>query len=1406
MNTTLSPECTLTCRSRQHGSQITAAIIRGTEAQAISYMKNMCQQCCVVTDITGKTALHTAVSCGKKKVVQWLLCQGVPLNQRDWENGYTPLHRALFYGQIHAACALLKAGANLCVQDHDSLTPLDHVNFDRPLYVTFSQSLPTQIYVWGSNTNYNLGQTRQNDKGIPECLDMLQREGQHVVDVAMNKFHTLILTKSGRVYACGHGHGGRLGLSVHTPLMKPHMIKALANTTVSKVSVGTDHSLFLTESGQVWSCGTNTYHQLGVNPPVDELYIPQPLTWHKSHKEETINGIGAAKYHSVIWTSKILYTFGLNAGQLGHFKNLSERTIITPRKVTSVTLQEEGRIACIAVSDGATVVCTSCGDIYVLHQYQTRKIASKMRNIAKVACVGGCLDSSVNAEGLTEKGGTDLKIAVLTGEGSNHLYLWTEQSSHLSRCLFNINREVNVRDFCLSHHLIGIVTKEGEAFSANIILPRKHKITNKSFNKSTGQLVEFLDRSSCVTLRLTRIANLHRTLSIVCDPKGSNFAAIQNEPNCFLVDVPQISPSTLKGDFRTLLIDVNEMDNIHDVIIVCGQKRFCAHSYILACHSQYFRECLLNNVPGSNKEYLNVYRNSSGEEEKKFLIIPDVDPDVFREILTFMYTGTCQLLTEPEQFISAHAKNMHDSCRITAGKTFCPIPGEEKIQSKYWNKNKRRKGRKESETKAYKESTIIDLRQMALSIARKYEIKALEQEINNMSDHCGIFEEDDMNNSRNTTVQDVKIKYSRKTNQELWDVTISSKTGDNLGAHKCVLSARSEYFNCMFGASWIESTSSKALSMPLPTNILVIILDYLYEDDSTKLRQCREPEFICNVLVVADQFLVTRLCEICEDVLVGLLTLKNAADLLEFACIYNAKQLKMSAMQFICLNLAAVLENGSLLTISNSEILVDLSVYYRKFISQMCYRMLTPYDQSPYADELEKLLEQNPVVLPESDEEWEDTYVRDRQSKSSGQGSSRKKKRSHKNSQSESRTRNSSTSSQFSLGSLSDSDSLKDLEQELEALTFDDLEERPTKDIANITTHFEKNESHSELIIPKDGNFENHNHISTENSPWQKIRKKKNSADQLLLTTQSLAKENVDIKSFSNNIHHPDKIPQVQPVIQKTEDSPRKADTLGKGLLIEFPSLRDSLSCTPRVLDASPNKLVKMGKTSQKQYKKLSLSGTALEKTSTGKDPKQKITTGSSPWNHSSPAWGAGKDVIKSDVKDLHTLADIMKAERTSYKETSIQSSTPIPIQKVKTSQATTTAKKGWGMTDTHPVHQRTPDSEGSGLWSQIATSPPTSPQTSSSHISHGSGCSEKAQLISQQKKTIVPNFSSILKEEEIQTSNLRKERLKTLGLIQIEDKAIEELLMFYGAADCFDEKLTVKRVRQMVANPVWNK
>lgn len=37
-------------------------------------------------------------------------------------------------------------------------------------------------------------------------------------------------------------------------------------------------------------------------------------------------------------------------------------------------------------------------------------------------------------------------------------------------------------------------------------------------------------------------------------------------------------------------------------------------------------------------------------------------------------------------------------------------------------------------------------------------------------------------------------------------------------------------------------------------------------------------------------------------------TLKNAAELLEFSAMYNAEQLKLSCLQFIGLNMAALLE------------------------------------------------------------------------------------------------------------------------------------------------------------------------------------------------------------------------------------------------------------------------------------------------------------------------------------------------------------------------------------------------------------------------------------------------------------------------------------------------------------------
>lgn len=53
-----------------------------------------------------------SASRGRTRLMEWIVRHSSEafINARDRESGYTPLHRSIFYGQIHAAVALLKIG------------------------------------------------------------------------------------------------------------------------------------------------------------------------------------------------------------------------------------------------------------------------------------------------------------------------------------------------------------------------------------------------------------------------------------------------------------------------------------------------------------------------------------------------------------------------------------------------------------------------------------------------------------------------------------------------------------------------------------------------------------------------------------------------------------------------------------------------------------------------------------------------------------------------------------------------------------------------------------------------------------------------------------------------------------------------------------------------------------------------------------------------------------------------------------------------------------------------------------------------------------------------------------------------------------------------------------------------
>uniref|UniRef100_A0A4W6E9K1 Inhibitor of Bruton tyrosine kinase n=1 Tax=Lates calcarifer TaxID=8187 RepID=A0A4W6E9K1_LATCA len=721
-------DCTPKCRSLQHADQVIAALTGGSEGQLRAFLSSHCHNAATLRDAFGRTALHLAASLGKKALLEWLLeSKCADLMVKDKESGWTALHRSAFYGQIHCLISLVKHGGLLPTQDKEGLSVLDLTMKDRPVHVVFKNTDPTEVYTWGNNTNFSLGHGNQESRQHPELVDVFARTGVYIKQVVLCKFHSVFLSQKGQVFTCGHGQGGRLGHGDEQTYLVPRMVEGLMSHHCSQVAAAKDHTVVLTEEGYVYTFGLNTFHQLGLAPPPASAHVPKQV-FSKTLKGRTVIGVAAGRFHTVLWTREAVYTMGLNGGQLGYLLDPNgEKCVTAPRQVSALH-HKDVTIAMAAASDGATVVVTEKGDVYLLADYQCKKMASRQLNIKKVLVSGGSLDHRVDPQILNDGGGE--KVAILALDEAGRVFCWRSSGSSVRQCRWAYGRQVFMSDIALSKNSMMFVTQEGEGFSG--VWAGEYK----KYGEKKEVSVEVCGHSDAGTLyeriRLEKLPYVHRAISITMDSKGRNFGVLQSDP-----------------------------------------------------------KTRLDGVKYENGR-INVTHKKTGNKPK-----------------------------------------------------FCQR----------------------------------------------------------------------------------KCSY-------LCDVTLKSEDGKEFPCHKSVLCARLEYFNSMLGNPWIEATSCNALEMPTSAEILQVILEYIYTDESPTIKESLNVEFVCNVLVVADQLLITRLKEMCEVVITENLTLKNAAELLEFAAMYNADQLKLSCLQFIVLNMA----------IFSLCFLFHFLIIY--FIS-MQKRVITPYPGAP---------------------------------------------------------------------------------------------------------------------------------------------------------------------------------------------------------------------------------------------------------------------------------------------------------------------------------------------------------------------------------------------------------------------------------------------------------------------------
>ncbi len=406
------------------------AVSKGSDLQSLALLAlgGVCARPGRASDGAGRTALQMASARGKRRTAEWLVTfRDAAVNAKDHESGYSALHRAAFHGQVHLAEYLVASGANLSLSDGDGLSPLDHLVRDRMESATqldLTPNNPCELYTWGSNANFNLGLGHQQQRHSPEVLEVFRREGVFCRAAALQKFHSAFLSSSGQVFTCGHGRGGRLGHGDEESQLTPKQVRAFQGQSCSQVALGVDHSVFLLSSGAVWTCGTNNYHQLGQALSLKQAATPAPVSaaWKGGAKAGSggtrfpaADGVCAARFHSLFWTREALYTWGLNAGQLGHIRG--ERTVSAPKLVSSLN-EKRISIRMVACSDGAVVVLTEGGELLALHEYQNRRIASRHHDVAKIVVTGGHLDPKVCSSSHSAEFGTNDKIVEKGGQVS----------------------------------------------------------------------------------------------------------------------------------------------------------------------------------------------------------------------------------------------------------------------------------------------------------------------------------------------------------------------------------------------------------------------------------------------------------------------------------------------------------------------------------------------------------------------------------------------------------------------------------------------------------------------------------------------------------------------------------------------------------------------------------------------------------------------------------------------------------------------------------------------------------------------------------------------------------------------------------------------------------------------------
>ncbi|EHK96040.1 putative BTB/POZ domain-containing protein 1 [Glarea lozoyensis 74030] len=1000
---------------------------------------------------------------------------GIDLYAQDAENGWTALHRALYFGNVTLARAMIEkdtrspsglegsaqkvASSIIKVKDLEGNSPFDVYNAtiarQRPSYGTTTYNSDDEsededesalgsndqerqingplngdeVFAWGSSKNYNLGfgdednrqypekvtlkrpdhllfrfyreylesikdtdealyslSSRSNPKLVSDLPTLVANRPIVIHDVTLSKLHSAILTTDpeSNLFMCGFGPGGRLGTGDEITRFSYVCIEnGLAGRKIVQVALGTNHTLAIDSQGEIFSWGQSGQGVLGYSLPRTGLKDDDPISSTPRQifgplKREMIIGVAASAIHSVACTSTSLFTWGRNEGQLG-LTDSDSRSLeiqIVPRRVAAslfkspiVMVAAINRATIVLLENHAVCVFTNYGykflkfppsDVFRNYHLQTNSLMtrydSSADNIKSITAAGDTIAAFSTQSLFTVNVGTvDASSAASTTNPSKirdsltaPQRVWSLRKGHwdgIKSASVTENGSVIV---CTQAGAVwrrvtrssakDAFANAGTFHQKDFKFQRVPGLTNVAAVRSTAFGVYAAIRKDCditrtqMTIEEPKLWDDLNPILALHDLEASEIFEKEDttSPRFWTPVLPKSLLELLKRAVLTspdLEADVNQhllgVTGNHDVEIgtTTSDVRIPVHGFMLG------RSSVL-------RKALSIYRQQGQATIPDVLTISNGSPGVGgKERINMIFHGL-DFITILNLAIYLYTDQVVDVWQYT----------------------------RHYPDMAFR---FRQVRVELMKTAAHLKLTQLEASV-----RLQTFPRPLLNKDLGLAIQD-------PTFFEDGDLIIELD-GSEVLVHSALLCQRCPFFDGLFngraGGQWLDGrreVSSSAIRVDLKhvePPVFELVLRYLYADvgselfDDVNVDDLDEfSDLVMAVMAVADELMIDRLSQVCQEVIGRFVNSRNVCHLLNAVAPCSVTEFKDKALEYVCLQLESMLENHFLNDL-DEELFVDLDNVVRENQSACL-----PYAKSGHADRV--LFDMYPSLVEDITEE-----------------------------------------------------------------------------------------------------------------------------------------------------------------------------------------------------------------------------------------------------------------------------------------------------------------------------------------------------------------------------------------------------------------------------------------------------